>query len=357
MESTILIVEDEAITAMELQDCLIKLGYQVPAIAATGENAIELANKMHPDLILMDIILKGKMTGTTAAKEIVAENKVPIIFLTAYNDAKTFNQAKESKPFAYLTKPYNINDLRMAIELTLQKHKMQLAEEVEIGRLKNEFLSNLSHELRTPLNGINGFIELAHAGKINLHENQDIIDDILNDSHRLIGIIDEVIEYTDLDSGKIQFKLQLANIRTLIEEILQSIDKNNFAISLHVDKSIKDIVIDSLRLQDALKQFISNAIKFSPESKLIEINVKINEERCLTIEIKDHGIGIAESEMKNLFQPFKQLDMSMTKKYSGIGLGLVLAKKIIELQGGKIQVKSELGKGSSFIVILPLKTQ
>ncbi|MHB1949197.1 MAG: two-component system response regulator, partial [Gammaproteobacteria bacterium] len=130
----ILIVEDEVITAMELQDNLQKFGYNVPAIASTGEDAIALANQIKPNLILMDIVLKGKIDGIVAAERIRQEHDAAVVFLTAYNDDHTFNRAKLSAPYGYLTKPFKTNELRTTLELALIKHQKDLASNEEKSR-------------------------------------------------------------------------------------------------------------------------------------------------------------------------------------------------------------------------------
>ncbi len=123
--ANILIVEDEGILAIELKEKLEKLGYKVPAIASTGEEAIELAAKHRPDLILMDIVLKGDMDGIEAANKICSTLKVPVIYLTAYADDGTVKRAKITEPFGYLVKPYNEKELQIALEIALYRHTME----------------------------------------------------------------------------------------------------------------------------------------------------------------------------------------------------------------------------------------
>lgn len=120
----IIVVEDEVITAMDIQSRLEGMGYNVPAVSMTGEEAIKLADELRPDLMLMDIMLKGDMDGTIAADRISKKHQIPIVFLTAYNDNKTFDRAKKSNPYAYLKKPFDTNELCHAIELALYKNEM-----------------------------------------------------------------------------------------------------------------------------------------------------------------------------------------------------------------------------------------
>lgn len=138
---SIVVVEDEVITAMDIQSRLEAMGYNVPAVSMTGEDAIQIAESIRPDLMLMDIMLKGEMDGTVAAREINKKYNIPIVFLTAYDDRKTFNRAKESNPFAYLSKPFGTTELSNAIELALYKNEMIM----EVANQKNKYHAVVEH--------------------------------------------------------------------------------------------------------------------------------------------------------------------------------------------------------------------
>lgn len=140
----ILIVEDESIVARDIQQSLKKLGYNVVGMASTGENAIELAREHKPDLILMDIMLKGSLSGIDAAREVKDALNIPVIFLTAYADSSTLNKAKDTEPFGYIIKPFKEIDLHTAIEIALYKHK----KESEV-RKERDFLYNLVENKET----------------------------------------------------------------------------------------------------------------------------------------------------------------------------------------------------------------
>lgn len=351
--STILVVEDEAITAMELQNDLQKLGYHVPATVSSGEEAISVANDIKPDLVLMDIVLKNKMDGTEAARHISKKHRIPIVFLTAYSDVNTFNRAKLSAPYGYITKPYEENNLRMAVELALFKRQMEIASEAETMRLKNEFLRNMSHEIRTPLNGINGFIELMRDDGIDLNapENKEMLKGISSESHRLLTLVDGVLELTEIESGKMEFFPTTVDLDELIREVIDIFP--GIEADIQVDPVLVPIITDSKKFKEVLYNFVSNAIKFSPPSKKIEILALPEDEKLFRIEVRDHGIGIREEDINKLFLPFQQLDMGMAKKYQGAGLGLVLTHHIVEAQGGEVGVTSTPGKGSNFFAKLP----
>lgn len=170
----ILVVEDEGITAMDIKSRLEELGYIVPALANSGKEAISLAKKLKPNLILMDINLKGEMDGTQAAKYISSHFQIPIIFLTAFNDESTLNRAKESAPYGYITKPFETSDLRNAVELSLYKHSLNLkifaAEQRYRSIMENATCGIFILDLNGVISGLN-----SHAEKIFGYSHDQII--------------------------------------------------------------------------------------------------------------------------------------------------------------------------------------
>lgn len=360
MEKKILIVEDEVITAVEIQESLQKYGYVIPAVASSGEEAVNIIDNVQPDLILMDIVLKGEMDGIEAARFISEKNEIPVVFLTAYADVDTFNRAKSIAPYGYIKKPYEENNLRMTVELALFKREIEIASEKETMRLENEFLSNMSLELRTSLDSINFFIEFLYKDKIDLAlpENKVRIKELLSDSHRLIELVDSVLELTEIELGKTEFFPSNVDLGKLIREVLDilPIEENGIETNIQIDPSLIPITIDPKKFKQVVYHYVSNAIKFSPhDDGKIDISARPEGEKLFRIEVKNNGIGIREEDIKNLFLPFRQLDMSMAKRDQGVGLGLALARRIVEAQGGQVGVNSAFGKGSTFFALLPLR--
>lgn len=356
-ETNILVVEDEAITAMDIQKQLQKLGYKVPAIISSGEEAILMAEKLRPNLILMDIVLKGEIDGIVAAQRISNLYHIPVIFLTAYSDADTFNRAKSTLPYGYITKPFGLNELHMGVELALHKYKMETESDIETMRLKNEFLSNMTHEIRTPLNSIIGFTEMLHNGALGAlsAEHREILGDILSSSRFLLQLLSDILELTQAQSKKIEWHPELINLTKIIQEVSdvnqENMKKTKNKLIIKIDPRLNDIVIDSEKLKQVLQHYLSNAIKFSHENGIIEICAYPENAVQFRIVVKDNGIGIGSENIHNLFVPFQQLETGMAKRFQGVGLGLALVRNIVEAQEGKVGVESKLGEGSEFYAI------
>lgn len=228
----------------------------------------------------------------------------------------------------------------------------------EANRLKSEFLANMSHELRTPLNAIIGFAELMHAGKIGplSKEHKEYLGDILTSSQHLLQLINDVLDLAKVESGRMQFFPEVVDLNRVISEVREILHsliyQKHIEFSQDIPKALSKVFIDPSKLKQVLYNYLSNAIKFSNEGGKIEVSVQA-ERDGFRINVKDTGIGIAKEDFNKLFVEFQQIDSTISKKYQGTGLGLVLSKRIIEAQGGRVGVESELGRGSTFFAIIP----
>jgi PAS domain S-box-containing protein len=250
-----------------------------------------------------------------------------------------------------------------ALEEQLRKKNEELVEQYqrvqEANRLKSEFLANMSHELRTPLNGIIGFSELMHDGKVGKvsPSQQEYLGDILTSSRHLLQLINDVLDLAKVESGKMEFRPEQVDLNKTIGEVKDVVRalaaQRRIRIETSVDPSLTDITIDTGKLKQVLYNFLSNALKFSPDEGHVHIRVDASGPDAFRIEVEDSGIGIKSEDMQRLFGEFQQLDASTAKKYAGTGLGLALTKRIVEAQGGSVGARSSFGVGSVFFAILP----
>jgi signal transduction histidine kinase len=229
----------------------------------------------------------------------------------------------------------------------------------EANRLKGEFLANMSHELRTPLNAIIGFAQLMHKGKVGplSPAHREYIGDILTSSQHLLQLINDVLDLAKIESGKIEFRpeeVDLLQLTTEVRDIVRGLAANkHLRIDLDVDEDTRTVVVDAGRVKQILYNYLSNAIKFTPEGGRIAVRVASEGPSLFRIDVEDTGVGIPPEQLGRLFVEFQQLDASAAKQDQGTGLGLALTKRIAEAHGGRVAVRSTPSQGSTFSAILP----
>jgi PAS domain S-box-containing protein len=248
-------------------------------------------------------------------------------------------------------------------ELEVEQKSLALEQENrrmhEANRLKSEFLANMSHELRTPLNAIIGFAELMFKGKVGpvSGDHKEYLGDILNSSRHLLELINGVLDLAKVESGKMEFRPELLDLRKVLDEIRDILRgfaaAKRIRIETCVDPAVASAVLDASKLKQVLYNYLSNALKFTPEGGLVTMRTVPEEGGRVRIEVQDTGIGIRREDVHRLFVEFQQLDTGTAKKYAGTGLGLALTKRIVEAQGGGVGVNSEPGEGSTFWAVLP----
>ncbi len=262
--------------------------------------------------------------------------------------------------FRDITKQVNVEH-----ELKKSYEEVKLiTEALEYDKVKTEFFANISHEVKTPLNIIIGTLQLIELGLSN--------DNITADSdkmakytaimrqncYRLLRTLNNLIYITEIDSGYIEMRLHNTDLAAIVKNITASVEKflqsKEIQLELNIEPDSLKIACDTDKIERILLNLISNSVKFSENGGKINISL-YEKDKWAYISIKDNGIGIPE-EMKDLiFQRFRQVDKSFTRKREGSGIGLSLVKSLVEMHEGTIEVKSEYGKGSEFIVKLPVR--
>ncbi|MBU3966482.1 MAG: PAS domain S-box protein [Euryarchaeota archaeon] len=280
------------------------------------------------------------------------------------NDGKWFHQTlspvKDPRT-GMVTAVTAVNVVSSDITARKKAEKIILENErlASASRAKSEFLANMSHELRTPLNSIIGFSDLLKQTTCNEEKHARYVDNVLTSGRHLLDIINDILDLSKVEAGKIDLIIENMNVAKTINEtaglVREIASKRKVILKSEFEPGLEFIEADHMRFKQILFNLLSNAVKFSkPEGGVVTVAVK-KEGDMAKFSVSDTGIGIREEDMDKLFQTFEQLDSGITKNYGGTGLGLAISKKLVELQGGSISVESRYGEGSTFTFYLPIK--
>lgn len=335
-------------------DLLVNFGLSLMAGALAGILAILVFYLITQKLILSPVreltrVAESVSQGEHSVRSQIATGDEYEELSRAFNAMLSHLQASE-------------NELRR-INKSLDTKLEELAERnvalFEANKLKSQFLSNVSHELRTPLASIIGFAELlreaasAEGGrKLRYSEN------IMSSGRMLLGLINDLLDLAKIEAGKLELHPTTVNLPEMLRNLLDFIrplaDKKSLQLMADIPNEIPTISSDTGRIQQVLFNLLSNAVKFTPEGGLIELRLGQLDDEYVFVKVKDTGIGIPEEELPRVFEQFRQLDGSMTREHSGTGLGLAISRELVTMLGGRIEVTSEVDKGSEFSVILPI---
>jgi signal transduction histidine kinase len=227
----------------------------------------------------------------------------------------------------------------------------------ESNRLKSDFLATMSHELRTPLNSILGFSEVLLSGDSLSDKQQRWVGNIQTSGDRLLNLINDILDLAKIEAGKMKLRLEEFGIQELCDGMLNMFrplaEKKNIDLRGQVDPGIPLLKQDLAKLQQILSNLLSNAIKFTPEGGRVCVKAEADP-RHLILTVSDTGVGIAPEEQDLVFEKFRQSGNPLTREHAGTGLGLSIVRELSKLLGGEVTLQSELGRGSTFQVRLPL---
>jgi signal transduction histidine kinase len=361
-KTTILIVEDELLIAKNLSYKLEKLGYEVAGIVSSGHDAIERANELKPDLILMDIVIKGEIDGIETAAKIHQKLDIPVIYTTAYADEETLHRAEETGSYGYVLKPFKERELHASIKIALSQHKakVKMQQLIELAAAtsenKSRYISMAYHDLNTPLTTIQLSAEMLEDSEVESRggNNAKSIDRIKKAVSSMNQLLEQILMLSKAESGKLPLTKKSLNAVNLCKSILEEIQpiatkRHRLTFSTKTEKLSAHL--DEKLLHHLLINLLSNAIKYSPNGGTVSLELSCENEQIIFC-VRDEGIGIPEEYLEKLFQQFER--GANVGNIKGTGLGLCIVKYIVDLHGGKISVESEVDRGTAFFVKIPL---
>jgi len=277
-------------------------------------------------------------------------------------DGSVFYADLNTSPIILDGKPHIIGAFRDVTE----RRKLQVSEIARLAaeeacRTKSDFLANMSHELRTPLNSVIGFSEVLQDelyGPMN-EKQREYVDNIQASGRHLLSLINDILDLSKVESGKMELQLSVFPLRELLNDSLMMFKDKALkgALGIHLElapEADANIRADQRKLKQIMFNLLSNAIKFTPAGGTLDVSARLTPD-SVEIAVADTGIGIKAQDIPKLFKPFAQLESVYTKGFEGTGLGLALTKRLVELHGGRIRVRSEFGAGSSFSFTIPHK--
>ncbi len=363
MPLRILVVEDDRHMVQGICDALTLAGYETQP-ASNGSEALACLEQGLFDLILSDIMMPI-MDGYELFNQVrsnPAWAATPFIFLTAKGQKVDIRLGKRLGADDYLVKPFEIEDLLVAVSSKIERVKVvrQVAN-AELARLKQGILNTLSHEFRTPLTYISGYTELLQSAEFDARQLKDVLSYIRKGSDRLKRLVEDFLFVVMIETGEIEslYRLECAPCDDLVVQIAKRLDSmetlaaaRHVELKRHLPDSLPVLLCHSAYLVGAVERLVSNGIKFSKRSGGVVQVRAWADDNAVYFAVSDEGIGVSPDEQARLFELFSQINRERMEQ-QGTGVGLFIVKQVATLHGGRVEVQSEPGMGSTFTIILP----
>lgn len=376
--ANVLIVDDEPNNLKVLHTLLSENGYHVHALR-DSRSTVKLACDVMPELILLDINMPF-MDGyevCEALKAIPDVANIPVIFISARSQQNDIVKGFELGGLDYITKPIQYYEVlaRVKTHIELYQHKQAVEEKLhiiqsmrqqeeehfaKISDMRNQFIQAATHDLKNPLYTIMGYADLLNDMRDTLTSDQlvQFSEHITLSSHKMNILISDMLDLLRVESKFVNLDLRMVNFNEFVLQQLagHQLKAEQEAIELHFRSDVDQIsvAIDPNLFSRVLDNLVSNAIKYSPSNTHVYITI-MNTDTAVLLDIEDHGYGMSQDTIDNLFVPFFRAADIQKKEIEGTGLGMAVVKEIIDRHDGEISVQSVLGEGSLFRIMLPHK--
>jgi len=376
----ILVTDDDLNTLKTLSANLEDMGYRV-ATATKGQEALELIRKRGFNIIIADIKLPdiSGLEILETAKELNPETAV--IMITGHASLETAVNAINEGAYAYILKPVAMSELETTINNALREQRLlsenrELVESLQqsnkrmeeanraleqVSQAKSDFTARMSHELRTPLNSIIGFSEVLLSKKMSPADratHEEFLGYIHISAEHLLHLIDSILDLSKIEAGKLTLEPREFDFRVLLEDVnitvLPMLTAKKQTLTIEIGEGVNTIFADEPKMRQIFLNLLSNAHKFTPRKGNIKVVCQMENPHLLHCSVIDNGIGISPQDQQRIFEEFGQAKENPTDNARGVGLGLSIAKRLVELHGGSIWIISEPGGGSTFTFTIPL---
>jgi signal transduction histidine kinase len=353
----ILVIDDE-MGPRESLKMILKPHYEVYT-AERGGQAIEMLEKIPVDLVTVDL----KMPGLSGIKvlERVKEHDPDIeaIIITGYGSLDTAVEGLRLGAFDYISKPFDVNQMLALVRRAIERRSARK----KLKQVKSDFLANVSHELRTPLSVVIGFVCLLlnqSIGKLT-DEQQRVLERVYKNSGELLELIDNVLTLTSLSAGDLSMVEEEFDVGAMVEDIVnryaQPLEEKGIHLSMQLPVARVCMVGDHAKVERIFHSLFNNAVKFTNQGQItVKLDRSVHRE-MIDFEIVDTGVGIPREQAGSMFQPLRQLDDSLSRRFSGLGLGLTVARRLTDFLGGNLELRSQPGIGTHVLLSIPYRAE
>lgn len=369
----VLLVEDNPGDARLAREMLVDAGHgrmhvhHVTTLAEAIDRVTGLDDDGAPDVVLLDLSLPDSQ-GLEGVLRLQAVNAgLPIVVLSGLDDEALSLAAVHAGAQDYLVKGRGEGEvMARAIRYAIERKRvhMQLLEERDraelANRSKSEFLANMSHELRTPLNAIIGFSEILHnelMGPLGVDSYKEYALNIKDSGSHLLAIINDILDLSKIEAGKVELADDIIDLSRVLRSCTRLMEVRAAAAQVtlvtNISPALPALLADERKIKQIMINLLSNAVKFTPENGQVTVSAARLDGGGIEIVVADTGIGIAAGDISKALSPFNQIDSSLSRKYSGTGLGLPLADSFTRMHGGSLTLQSREGEGTTVTLYFP----